>query len=103
MQLALKLREEKFNNEKDKDKKEMYKKSIDKLNSYLNSIKSHNSNSNDDKQRIELLLNAKDILSAWLDKEKGKEIIDNSIFEKVPRHYEALFNNDMAALNVILF
>ena len=40
------------------------------------------------------------ILSEWLDSEKGKSVTDDSIFNKLPRHFENEFNKDMEALNV---
>ena len=94
---ALKLTEEKANNEQDKDKKEMFIRSINKTKETLQSIK--------DKKDVgeaqaQLLANSNDILSSWLDKLDGKNVTDNSIFNKVPRHYENEFHKDMAALNV---
>ena len=53
--------------------------------------------------RAELLASSNEVLSTWLDKLKGKEVTDNSIFVQVPRHYEGEFHRDMAALNVCLF
>ncbi|BET01110.1 unnamed protein product [Nesidiocoris tenuis] len=38
--------------------------------------------------------------SAWLDKEVGHSVTDNSIFAEVPRKFEKEFHEDMAALNV---
>ena len=49
----------------------------------------------------DLLTNSTDILSNWLDKLHSKDVTDNSIFIKLPRHYEGEFHKDMAALNVI--
>ena len=48
----------------------------------------------------ELLKCAEGVLGEWLDKQKGKEVTDNSIFSELPRHYEDEFNKDMEALNV---
>ncbi len=50
--------------------------------------------------KAELLANSNDVLSTWLDKLKGKDVTDNSIFVQVPRQYEGEFHRDMAALNV---
>ncbi len=49
----------------------------------------------------ELLEKSSDILSTWLDKLEGHNITDNTIFNKLPRHFEGEFHKDMAALNVI--
>ena len=48
-----------------------------------------------------LLTNAKDLLSDWLDAQHGAEVTDNSIFEKLPRHFENEYHDDMTALNVL--
>ncbi len=94
---ALQLAEEKANNEQDKDKKEMYTKSVNKTKEALQSVKDKQDANEAQKQ---LLASSNDILSAWLDKLDGKNVTDNSIFNKVPRHYENEFHKDMAALNV---
>lgn len=49
----------------------------------------------------ELLTSASSVLGEWLDKQKGMDITDNSIFAELPRHYEDEFNKDMEALNVL--
>ncbi|XP_042216553.1 cysteine--tRNA ligase, cytoplasmic-like [Homarus americanus] len=49
----------------------------------------------------ELLASASSVLGEWLDKQKGRDITDNSIFAELPRHYEEEFNKDMEALNVL--
>lgn len=48
----------------------------------------------------ELLEDATEVLSTWLDKLDGHNVIDNSIFNKLPRHFEGEFHKDMVALNV---
>jgi hypothetical protein len=47
-----------------------------------------------------LLKEAKDPLSEWLDFNHGANVTDNSIFAKLPQHWEAKFHEDMEALNV---
>lgn len=47
-----------------------------------------------------LLREAKDPLSDWLDFNHGASITDNSIFAKLPQHWETQFHQDMDALNV---
>jgi cysteinyl-tRNA synthetase len=91
---GLELYQSKYNNEKDKDKQTMYKKAIDRIKAMLD-------NKNVSLEASELIANAKDVLSALLDKEKGKSVSDNSIFFNLPRYYEMQFHKDMSALNVI--
>jgi cysteinyl-tRNA synthetase len=98
---ALKLTQEKANNEQDKDKKEMYNKSIAKANETLEKIISNRGKQDVDEAQKLLLANSADILSTWLDKLDGKNVTDNSIFSKLPRHFEGEFHKDMAALNVV--
>ena len=47
-----------------------------------------------------LLSEAKDLLSDWLDKQFGAEVVENSIFSKLPTYWEEKFHEDMEALNV---
>jgi cysteinyl-tRNA synthetase len=47
-----------------------------------------------------LLKEAKDPLSEWLDCNHGANVTDNSIFSKLPQHWETKFHEDMDALNV---
>ena len=60
---------------------------------------SHSSSEVSDKQK-ELLSACGSVLGEWLDRQKGKDVTDNSIFSDLPRHYEESFNRDMEALNV---
>ncbi len=48
----------------------------------------------------QLLVDAKDLLSDWLDKQHGAQITDNAIFSKLPRYWEEKYHQDMEALNV---
>jgi hypothetical protein len=47
-----------------------------------------------------LLREAKDPLSEWLDFNHGASVTDNSIFAKLPQHWETQFHEDMDSLNV---
>lgn len=49
------------------------------------------------------LREVKDPLSEWLDSEQGPSVTDNSIFTKLPQHWETQFHEDMDALNVRRF
>jgi len=48
-----------------------------------------------------LLVKAKDLLSDWLDKEKGSTVTENSIFSKLPQYWEEQYHKDMEALNIL--
>lgn len=47
------------------------------------------------------LLQSKDALSDWLDRQKGSTVSENSIFETLPRYWENEFHKDMEALNIL--
>ena len=47
-----------------------------------------------------LLVDAKDLLSDWLDKSEGSGVTDNAIFSKLPKYWEEKYHEDMEALNV---
>ncbi len=97
---ALKLTEDKFKEEQDKDKKEMYNRLIVKTRTAIEKLNKKKGASDEDKK--ELIESSNDVLCTWLDKKEGKNITDNSIFAKLPRHYEDEFHKDMSALNVRL-
>ncbi|UYV76253.1 CARS [Cordylochernes scorpioides] len=46
-----------------------------------------------------LLEESREVLSDWLDHQRGASVTDNSIFASLPRHWEQEFNKDMDALN----
>ncbi len=75
---------------------------IAKLTSAVSAVEASvkSSGSASDEARKELLAAAKDLISDWLDKEKGGSVTDNRIFESVPRYWEQEFHKDMEALNV---
>lgn len=50
----------------------------------------------------QLLSSAASVLGEWLDRQKGKDVTDNSIFAELPRYYEDEFIKDMEALNVCI-
>ncbi|XP_077309628.1 cysteine--tRNA ligase, cytoplasmic isoform X2 [Lithobates pipiens] len=47
-----------------------------------------------------LLKESADLLSDWLDAQKGAEVTDNSIFSELPKFWEGEYHQDMEALNV---
>jgi uncharacterized FlaG/YvyC family protein len=91
---ALKLIEFKYENEYDKDKKELYRKFVDKINQQIIVVDPANDVN-------KLMFDFKDVLSIWLDKEKGKTVNKNEIFFDLPKRFETSYHNDMASLNVI--
>jgi len=93
---------EKMSNEPDKDKKQMFSNIIVKCRQTLEKYDSENNELNLNQDIInDLLTSSTDVLSNWLDKSLSKSVTDNSIFNKLPRHYEGEFHKDMTALNVI--
>lgn len=93
---ATKVIESKFNDETDPDKKEMYRKLLEKV---TNVLKKYAESKEQDTS--ELLAESDEVLSTWLDKNEGHTITDNSIFNKLPRHFEGEYHKDMAALNIL--
>ena len=51
----------------------------------------------------QLLVDAKDLMSDWLDKQFGSSVTENEIFSKLPRYYEEKYHEDMDSLNVSFF
>ena len=49
----------------------------------------------------QLLVDAKDLLSDWLDKKDGASITENEIFSKLPKYWEEKYHQDMEALNIL--
>lgn len=48
----------------------------------------------------ELLLGTRDVVSVWLDKQKGSSVSDPAIFRTLAAYWEKLFFDDMARLHV---
>lgn len=83
--------------EKDPDKKTMMLKIIKEVTTSLQS----NESATDEGKSDRLISAAKDVLADALDKRKGSEVRENSIFSELPNHWEEEFHNDMEALNVL--
>lgn len=82
----------KFEHETDQDKKSMLNKLIHRTESMIN----------DNSTNIEQMVRGvSDILSIWLDQNRGHEVCDPDIFISLPRFYENDFNQDMLALNIL--
>ncbi|XP_059831538.1 cysteine--tRNA ligase, cytoplasmic isoform X2 [Hypanus sabinus] len=95
----------KLNETTDPDKKQM----LEKINSAVlsslklleDSMEQANPNEEINKQAQALLVEAKDIISDWLDAQFGSQVTDNSIFTKLPKYWEGEYHKDMDALNVL--
>ncbi|XP_068116763.1 cysteine--tRNA ligase, cytoplasmic isoform X2 [Hyperolius riggenbachi] len=48
-----------------------------------------------------LLAESADLLSDWLDGQKGAQVTENSIFSQLPNYWEGEYHKDMDALNVL--
>ncbi|XP_054163692.1 cysteine--tRNA ligase, cytoplasmic-like [Oppia nitens] len=90
---AINQMKSKLDVETDMEKKNMLTKLITNANEVinktmdLNAILEHNCIS--------------DVLSQWLDRIKGHEVNDNSIFQSLSRKFEDEYNEDMKALNIL--
>ncbi len=93
--------EQKVADEVDKDKKAMYAKIVGKVKDVLAKHSDATFVQDESEIKRELLTEAIEMLSVWLDKLKGKSVTDNSIFATLPRHFECDFHKDMATLNVV--
>lgn len=90
----------------DADKKNMYFKIIEKVklcHSRLKELLTTNSGSDEVVRSAtqELLRQASEPLSAWLDSQFGSDVTDHRIFAKLTQHWEDEFHKDMEALNIL--
>jgi len=89
----------------DEDKKNMYLRIIEKVkssSSRLKDLQASNSSSDVIKSATEeLLKDASEPLSAWLDAQFGSNVTDHRIFAKLTQHWETEFHKDMEALNIL--
>lgn len=94
----------KITNTTDPDKKKMLVEEIEKVKISASAVKDARSSGNlseVEKNMDTLLTTASGVLGEWLDKKKGSQVTENSIFAELPRHFENSFNCDMNALNVL--
>lgn len=102
---ALKSYSVKMENTTDEDKKNMFCRIIEKVKSSASRLKHlQTSNSDSDSMKSalkELLDDASDPLSTWLDTKFGSNITEQRIFAKLTQHWENEFHNDMKALNIL--
>lgn len=89
----------------DPDKRKMLMDEVLKVKAVVDSlrdcVKNNKSPEEVSEKQKELLVISSSVLGEWLDRQKGKDVTDNSIFSDLPRHYEEEFNKDMEALNVL--
>lgn len=88
----------------DPDKKIMLDKTLNKLTAAADKLKQAVIAGDDAKiaeAKANYLCEAKDPISEWMDKLEGDKVVDNSIFEALPRYWEDEFHNDMRALNIL--
>lgn len=88
----------------DPDKKKMLVDEIEKVKISASAVKDARSSGNVsevEKNMDALLTTASGVLGEWLDKKKGSQVTENSIFAELPRQFENSFNSDMEALNVL--
>uniref|UniRef100_A0A0K0D4L6 tRNA-synt_1e domain-containing protein n=1 Tax=Angiostrongylus cantonensis TaxID=6313 RepID=A0A0K0D4L6_ANGCA len=101
---ALENFKKKFESEVDTDKKKMYETMIEKVDKsalFLERTLQNNDKEGVDKAKEQLLNDARDILSEWLDAKYGVAINDHSVFDNLAKMYEKEFLSDMACLNVL--
>ncbi|KAE9421249.1 hypothetical protein Angca_004872, partial [Angiostrongylus cantonensis] len=101
---ALENFKKKFESEVDADKKKMYETMIEKVDKsalFLERTLQNNDKEGVDKAKEQLLNDARDILSEWLDAKYGVAINDHSVFDNLAKMYEKEFLSDMACLNVL--
>lgn len=88
----------------DPDKRKMFIDEVQKVKAAADAVKAASVLQNSAEASIkqeQLLCSAASVLGEWLDRQKGKDVSDNSIFAELPRHYEEEFIKDMKALNVL--
>ncbi|KAL9955644.1 hypothetical protein ACROYT_G036997 [Oculina patagonica] len=97
--------QKKMKNTTDEDKKNMYLRIIEKVKSCSSRLKDlQATNSSDEAVKTatkELLKEASEPLSAWLDSQFGSNVTDHRIFAKLTQHWENEFHEDMKALNIL--
>uniref|UniRef100_F1L1Z1 cysteine--tRNA ligase n=1 Tax=Ascaris suum TaxID=6253 RepID=F1L1Z1_ASCSU len=101
---ALEVFKERVDSETDPDKKNMYDTMILKVNVAVKGLEKaleSKEKSSLEAAKNELLTQAKDVLSDWLDSLHGHSVNDHAVFEKLAKKYENEFHEDMSKLNVL--
>lgn len=84
---------EKLTKETDEDKKGLLTRTIKTIEGVIKTALTYTPS--------DLALQARDVLSEWLDKTSGSTVTENCIFTSLPREFESHFYEDMAALSVL--
>ncbi|CDW56465.1 cysteinyl tRNA synthetase, cytoplasmic [Trichuris trichiura] len=94
----------KMENEPNEDKKNMYRKQLEKLDTSLaafENVFAQHDEATISLSKQQVVTAGADMLSEWLDSGQKGTVSDHSIFDALSRFYEEDFNKDMAALNVL--
>ena len=84
------------------DKRAMQEKLFNTMNISVKNVKEViEKGKNTSEAQKQLLIDAKDLLSDWLDKKHGAGVSENEIFSKLPRYWEEKYHQDMEALNIL--
>ena len=84
------------------DKRAMQEKLFNTMNISVKNVKEViEKGQNTSEAQRQLLIDAKDLLSDWLDKKHGAGVSENEIFSKLPRFWEEKYHEDMEALNIL--
>ncbi|XP_075423775.1 cysteine--tRNA ligase, cytoplasmic isoform X3 [Ascaphus truei] len=96
---------EKTNETTDPDKKQMLEKILSAVTAAVRPLEESLSQTGRDEEiqkHAQILLEeAADLLSEWLDTKHGAQVMDNSIFSQLPKHWEGDYHTDMDSLNVL--
>jgi len=88
----------------DEDKRKMQERQFKSLTEAVGQVESAFAGGSEVEMKAaeaNLLVRAKDLLSDWLDKEKGSQVTENAIFTKLPQFWEEQYHKDMEALNIL--
>lgn len=79
----------------------MYTNLIQKCYKLVDDLKQHEEKQLSTNSLNDYIIKSKDVLSQWLDKQKGTQLNNmNSLFSDLSSYYEGQFHKDMKALNV---
>ena len=86
----------------DPDKRNMQEKMLSKITAAVTKMEEAiKTGVGKDEAQVALIEDAKDVLSDWLDRQKGSSVTENSIFASLPRFWEEEFHKDMKVKFII--
>ena len=86
----------------DPDKRNMQEKMLSKITAAVTKMEEATKTGvGKDEAQVALIEDAKDVLSDWLDRQKGSSVTENSIFASLPRFWEEEFHKDMKVKFII--